>query len=101
VSWAERRGGSHADYEAAQERVLALFGGYQMPETLRIEQFLVRVGEFGGYMVVSTEDVKGLHQLTSTMAVFQLDVEPVLKLKAAIAAEVAAIEYRKTIDAPE
>ena len=39
VTWSERPGGSYAAYEEAQERVLALFGGYLYAH------LLVRFGE--------------------------------------------------------
>ena len=35
VMWWERPEGSHADYEAAQKRVLAMFQEWEMPESLR------------------------------------------------------------------
>ncbi len=62
VTWRERPGGSHADYEAAQKRVLAVFEKWEMPESLLFHQFLVRVGEFGGYAVVETDDVAALQR---------------------------------------
>ena len=49
LTWWERPGGSYADYEAAQKRVLNVFEPWEMPESLDIHQFVVRVGEFGGY----------------------------------------------------
>ena len=101
VTWHERPGGSHEAYEAAQERVLQLFGGYEIPASLEVQQFLVRVGEYGGYMVVATEDLAALHEFTTTFAVFAFEVQPVLEVMDAVAAEAAAIEYRKSVDAAE
>jgi hypothetical protein len=57
LTWWERPGGSYADYEAAQKRVLNVFEPWEMPESLDIQQFVVRVGEFGGYMVLETDNV--------------------------------------------
>ena len=42
--WWERPGGSYAEYEAAQKRVLEVFGAWKMPETLVFHQFVVRLG---------------------------------------------------------
>ena len=50
VSWRERPAASFRDYEAAQERVLAIFNeDWRMPASLTIHQFVVRVGDYGGY----------------------------------------------------
>jgi muconolactone delta-isomerase len=94
VSWRERSGGSAIEYEAAQKRVLQLFQQWAMPETLKFEQFLVRVGDYGGYAVVQTGDVGALHKMTSAFAVFQFKVETVMDVMDAVAVEVDAIKWR-------
>ncbi len=94
VTWWERPGGSYADYEAAQKRVLAVFEKWEMPEGLQFHQFLVRVGEFGGYAVVETDDVADLQKVTTAFAVFQFRVEPVMDVMEAVAAESEAIAWR-------
>ena len=48
VTWRERAAGSAQGYEQTQQRVLDIFSAWEMPDTLNIHQFLVRVGEFGG-----------------------------------------------------
>lgn len=98
VSWSERPGGSPADYEAAQERVLQLFQGYEFPESVTIQRFLVRVGTYGGTMIVETDDLQKVHEFTSIFATFAFEVIPVLEVGDAVAAEVAAITYRKGLD---
>ena len=72
VTWSERPGGSASDYEEAQHRVLSLFDKWEMPESLNFQQFLVRVGEFGGYAVIETDNPLDIHKLTTVFAVFQL-----------------------------
>jgi hypothetical protein len=52
LTWWERPGGSTADYEAAQKRLLDIFQRWEIPESITFHQFLVRVGEFGGYAVL-------------------------------------------------
>ncbi len=94
VTWRERPGGSYADYEAAQKRVLAVFEKWEMPEGLIFHQFLVRVGEFGGYAVVETDEVADLQKVTTAFAVFQFRVEPVMDVMDAVAAESEAIAWR-------
>ena len=99
VTWWERPEGSHADYEAAQKRVLAVFQEWEMPESLRFHQFLVRVGGFGGCAVVETDNVADLQKVTTVFAVFQFRVEPVMDVMEAVAAEAEAIAWRDS-DAP-
>jgi Domain of unknown function (DUF3303) len=96
ITWWERPQGSPADYEAAQQRVLELFRPWEKPASLTIHQFVVRVGEYGGYIVAETDDLAASHQLTSTFAVFKFRVEPVIEVMDAVAAEVEAIKWRKS-----
>ena len=97
VAWWERGGGSPADYEAAQKRVLGLFSKWQMPESLNFQQFLVRVGEFGGYAVVETDEPNEIHRICTTFAVFQFRVEPVIEVMDAVAIESEAITWRDSV----
>ncbi len=93
LTWWVRPGGSYADYEAAQKRVLGVFQKWEMPASLNIHQFLVRIGEFGGYAVVETTQPADIHRLTSVFAVFQFRLEPVLDVMEAVAVE-AAVAWR-------
>jgi hypothetical protein len=68
-----------------------------MPESLTFHQFLVRVGEFGGYAVLETDDPAALHRLTTAFAVCQFRVEPVMDVMDAVAAESESIEWRDSI----
>ena len=95
LTWWERPGGSYADYEAAQKRVLNVFEPWEMPESLDIQQFVVRVGEFGGYMVLETDNVADVQKLTTTFAVFQFRLEPVMDVMDAVAAEAESIAWRE------
>jgi muconolactone delta-isomerase len=97
ITWSERPQGSPAEYEAAQKRVLELFQPWQKPASLTIHQFVVRVGEWGGYMVLETDDLAAIHQLTTIFAVFRFRVEPVIDVMDAVAAEVEAIKWRDSV----
>ena len=94
LTWWERPGGSHADYEAAQKRVLSVFEKWQMPESLHFHQFLVRIGEFGGYAVIETDKPSDVHKVTTIFAAFQFRLEPVLDVMDAVAVESEAIAWR-------
>ena len=95
MTWWERPGGSYADYEAAQKRVLDVFQNWEIPETITFHQFLVRVGEFGGYAVLETDDLAEVQKAVTTFAVFQFRLEPVLDVEEAVAAEVEGIAWRE------
>ena len=97
LTWWERSGGSYADYEAAQKRVLDVFQQWEMPENLEIHQFLVRVGEFGGYAVLETDNLADVHKLTTTFAVFQFRLEPVLDVMDAVVVEAETIAWRDSV----
>jgi hypothetical protein len=96
ISWRERPAASASDYEGAHDRVLQIFNkDYKMPASFTIHQFVIRVGDYGGYMVVETENVVDIHYFTSIFAVFEFKVEPVVDVMDAVAVELKAIEYRK------
>ena len=95
ISWRERPAASAKDYEAAQERVLQIFKDWKMPASFTMHQFVVRVGDYGGYMVVETDKPTDIHYVTSIFAVFEFKVEPVVDVMDAVEVEVKAIEYRK------
>jgi len=97
LTWWERPGGSYAEVESAQERVLSVFQQYEMPASMNISEFVVRVGEFGGYMVVETDSPSDVHKLTTIFAAFQAKLEPVLDVMDAVAAEAEAIAWRNSL----
>lgn len=99
ISWQERPQGSPIEYENAQKRILGVFRHWKMPESLKVEQFLVRVGDYGGYMVAETADPAAIHRLTSTFPAFQFRVETVLDITAAVAVELEAIAWRDSVKA--
>jgi hypothetical protein len=95
ISWRERPAASAGDYEAAHDRVLEIFKDWEKPASFSIHQFVIRVGDYGGYMIVETDKPTDIHYFTSFFAVFEFKVELVVDVMDAVAAEVAAIEYRK------
>jgi Protein of unknown function (DUF3303) len=94
MTWWGRHGGSAAEHEAAQKRILDIFQKWEIPETITFHQFLVRVGEFGGYAVLETDDLAEVQKATTIFAAFQFRVEPVLDVEEAAAAEAEGIAWR-------
>lgn len=96
MSWRERSFGSAREYEAAQEHILQMMQHWTAPDSITFHQFLVRLGEYGGYAVVETDDLSALHQMTSTFALFAFTIEPVIEIGEALAAEGAAVAFRQS-----
>jgi hypothetical protein len=95
LTWWERPGDSYAEHEAAQKRILDIFEKWEIPESLTFHQFLVRVGDFGGYAVVETDDQAEIEKAIATYAVFQFRLEPVLDVADAVAAQAEGIAWRE------
>jgi hypothetical protein len=95
VSWRERPAASSKDYETAQERIMEIFKDWKFPSSFLIHQFVVRVGDYGGYMIVETDSPADAHFVTSVYAAFEFKVEPVVDVMDAVEAQRKAIEYRK------
>ena len=61
-----------------------------------MHQFVVRVGDYGGYMIVETDNPIDIQCIArASFAVFQFKVEPVVDVMDVVAVELQAIEYRK------
>jgi hypothetical protein len=96
ISWRERPAASAKDYEAAHVRVLEIFSDkWKFPASFKIHQFVVRVGDYGGYMIAETDQPTDIHYFTSIFAVFEFKVEPCVDVMDAVAVELKAFEYRK------
>ncbi len=95
ISWRERPAASSKDYENAQERVMEIFKDWKFPASFSIHQFVVRVGDYGGYMILETDNPADMHYFTSVYAAFEFKVELVVDVKDAVSAQLKAIEYRK------
>src|SRR6476619_950375 len=65
ISWFERPQGSPAEYENAQKRILEVFGQWKAPDGFKIESFVIRVGEWGGHMLLDCDDPLAVHKFCS------------------------------------
>ena len=95
ISWRERPAASSRDYEAAHQRIMEIFKDWKFPASFSIHQFVIRAGDYGGYMVVETDKPADIHYVTSVYAAFEFTVEPVVDIKDAVAEQLKAIEYLK------
>src|SRR5471030_1384669 len=94
ISWFERPQGSPAEYENAQKRILEVFGQWKAPANLKIELFVVRVGEWGGHMLVDCDDPTTVHKVCSTWPAFEFQARPVIAIEDAVRVEQETIAWR-------
>ncbi len=60
VSWRERQA-SPREYEAARKNLIEVFKDFKLPKDCRIDQCLLRPGEFSGYLIFETDAVETDH----------------------------------------
>ena len=65
ISWNERPQGSPAEYEKAQDRILEVFSQWKAPANFKIEMFVIRVGDWGGHLLVECDDPLEIHKFSS------------------------------------
>ena len=94
ISWVERSQGSPLEYENAQKRILEVFGQWQTPANFKIEMFVIRVGDWGGHMLVECDDPLALHKFCSMLPAFTFTVHPVVPVQDAIRVELEAMAFR-------
>jgi hypothetical protein len=99
LRWEERPGAGAAEYEAAQTRILDVFRQWDTPKGLTFHQFVVRVGDWGGYAVIETDNLADIHVLTTAMAAFKFRLEPVIDTMHAVAIELEAMAWRESLGA--
>ncbi len=94
ITWLERPQGSATEYENAQRRILDVFRKWEAPANFKIEQFLVRVGDWGGYMLADCDDPATVHKFCSTFPAFEFQARPVIPVEDAVRVELEAISWR-------
>jgi hypothetical protein len=97
LRWEERPGAGPSEYEAAQSRILEVFGQWDRPDGITFHQFVVRVGDWGGYAVIETDNLADIHLLTTALAAFTFRLEPVVDVMDAVEIELKAMAWRETV----
>ena len=95
ITWSERSQGSAAEYENAQKRILEVFRQWKAPANFKIEMFVIRVGDWGGHILVECEDPLQVHKFCSTFPSFRFTVHPVVPIEDAVRVELEAMAWRK------
>lgn len=71
-----------------------MFGQWEPPSGFNIELFVVRVGEYGGHMLVDCDDPLAVHKVCSTFPAFEFQARPVIAVEDAVRVELEAIAWR-------
>ena len=99
ISWFERPQGSPIEYENAQKRILEVFGRWTAPEGFNIEMFVIRVGDWGGYMLLDCKDPTAVHKFCSMLPAFVFEARPVIPIEDAVRVELEAMSWRDSLKA--
>ena len=94
LTWAERPQVSPIEYENAQKRILEVFTQWKAPSNFKIELFVIRVGDWGGYMLLDCDDPTAVHKFCSMLPAFVFEVRPVIPIDDAVRVELEFIAYR-------
>jgi hypothetical protein len=94
ICWNERPQGSPMEYENAQQRILDVFRQWKAPDNFHIESFVIRVGDWGGYMLVECDDPLAVHKFCSTLPAFTMEARPVVPVMDAVRVELEAMSWR-------
>ena len=98
ISWFERPQGSAVEYENAQKRILEVFGQWKAPANFKVEFFVVRVGEWGGHMLVDCDDPLTVHKFCSMLPAFVFEARPVITVEEAVRGELEVIAWRDGLE---
>ena len=94
ITWNERSQGSPMEYENAQKRILEVFTQWKAPDNFKIEMFVIRVGDWGGYMLLDCDDPLAVHKFCSMLPAFVFEARPVVPVMDAVRVELEAIAFR-------
>jgi hypothetical protein len=78
LTWNERPQGSPIEYENVQKRILEVFTQWKAPSNFKIELFVIRVGDWGGYMMLDCDDPLAVHKFCSMFPAFVFEARPVV-----------------------
>jgi len=94
ITWNERPQGSAIEYERAQQRILDVFRKWEKPSNFNIEMFVIRVGDWGGYMLAECDDPVEVHKFASMLPAFEFEVRPVIPIDDAVRGELEVMAWR-------
>ena len=97
ITWNERTQGSAIEYERAQQRILDVFRKWDRPANFNIEMFVIRVGDWGGYMLADCDDPVEVHKFASMLPAFEFQARPVIPIEDAVRGELEVMAWRDNL----
>jgi hypothetical protein len=97
ITWSERSQGSAIEYEKAQQRILDVFRQWESPANFKIELFVIRVGDWGGYMLADCDDPVTVHKFCSMLPAFVFEARPVIPIEDAVRGELEVMAWRDSL----
>jgi hypothetical protein len=97
ITWKERSQGSAIEYEKAQQRILDVFRQWEAPANFKIEMFVIRVGDWGGYMLADCDDPVTVHKFSSMLPAFEFEARPVIPIEDAVRGELEVMAWRNSL----
>ena len=97
ITWNERPQGSAIEYEKAQKRILDVFRQWEAPANFKIELFVIRVGDWGGYLLADCDDPVIVHKFSSMLPAFEFEVRPVIAIEDAVRGELEVMVWRDSL----
>ncbi len=94
LTWSERTQGSPMEYENAQKRILEVFTQWKAPANFKIGLFVIRVGDWGGYMELDCDEPAAVHKFCSMLPSFVFEARPVIPIEDAVRVELEAMAFR-------
>lgn len=94
ITWNERSQGSPMEYENAQKRILEVFRQWKAPANFKIEMFVIRVGDWGGYMLLDCDDPLEVHKFSTMLPAFVFEARPVIPIEDAVRGELEVMAWR-------
>ena len=85
------------EYENAEKRILEGFTRWEAPEGFSVEIFVIRVGDWGGYMLLDCDDPLAVHKFCSMLPAFEFEARPVVPVMDAVRVELEAIAFRDNL----
>jgi muconolactone delta-isomerase len=97
ITWKERSQGSAIEYEKAQQRILDVFRQWETPANFKIELFVIRVGDWDGYMLADCDDPVTVHKFCSMLPAFEFEARPVIPIEDAVRGELEVMAWRDSL----
>src|SRR5258708_35482200 len=90
----ERPQGPPKKCERPRTRILGFCTKWKAPANFKIELFVIRVGDWGGYMMLDCDDPAAVHKFCSMLPAFVFEARPVIPIADAVRVELESIAFR-------